>query len=159
VRWIILPRYQAGFLTNYLIYPGLALAFLPPSPLLHNPARSFISRTILHQPVQVPPSNLDPSNAFAHSLALAGTFSFGIGVAYLHAFYRGYEEWLYMSIPARLGVSVFGLLVGVLFPKKMTPLMLSVCVWDGFWPAAIAVAMGDVSGKGPEGYRRRMKEL
>jgi hypothetical protein len=64
-----------------------------------------------------------------------------------------------MAIPARLAVTAFGLAVWVLVPDNMSALMMGVCVWDGVWAAAIAVTMGDISGRVPEGYRRGMKEL
>ena len=52
-----------------------------------------------------------------------------------------------------------GHLVFVLAPEKTSPLMFAICVWDGVWASGLALAVGSVSGKVPEGYERGKKEL
>jgi hypothetical protein len=81
--------------------------FLPPEYLLENPLTAFISHNIFRRPL--PPLSLQTTPPLLdQSFALSGIFSFAIGVASSLAIFHGYEEGLYLSIPARLAVSAMG---------------------------------------------------
>lgn len=138
--------------------PGLSLIFLPAPLILCNPITTFISDAIFRRPLS-PISHFATNDSLNQTLALSGVFSCAIGTAYSLAFRHGYDEWLYMSIPARLVVCALGHLVYLLAPEKTSPLLFVICIWDGVWAGLTAWAVRSVSGRVPEGYQRERKEL
>src|ERR1700733_3886048 len=112
----------------------MSLLTLPPNLILHNPIANAISIHILHRPV----SALNARGAWGLSepvspevtqlYALVGVFSCAISMAYAISIYHGLNEWIYMSIPGRLGVAVLGLTAWVLNPHLMSPLLFHHCL-------------------------------
>ena len=88
---------------------------LPPKLIFHNPVANAISIYILLRPVPVLNASGDwglsgPVNPEVTQLcALVGVFSCAISMAYAISIYHGLDEWIYMSIPGRLGVAALGL--------------------------------------------------
>jgi hypothetical protein len=92
-------------------------------------------------------------------MAFSGVLSFAVGVADIVSYTHGYEEWIYISIPAKLALSAMALAIWVLVPEKMSPLLLALCLVDGLSALGLAWAVGDVTGRVPEGYRSGKKVL
>lgn len=125
--------------------------------MLYNPLTTFISHHILRRPL--PPFSLHANlDNLSQSLALSGVFSYAIGVAYCVAFFHGYEEWLYMGIPAKLAISAMVLLVWVLRPERMSPMLIALAAVDGLSALALGWAVGTFSGRVPEEYRSGRKD-
>jgi hypothetical protein len=79
--------------------------------------------------------------------ALVGVFSCAISMAYAISIYHGLNEWIYMSIPRRLGVAVLGLTAWVLNPHLMSPLLFSIIAWDGSVALITGWTLGTWSGQ------------
>lgn len=82
-----------------------------------------------------------------------------IGVVYAISYFHGYEEWLYIGIPAKLSIAAMGLLIWAVKPEKFSPLLFAICAVDGLGATALAWAIGSFSGRVPEGYGSGKKEL
>jgi hypothetical protein len=122
---------------------GLALLTFPD--VVHS--NSVANRLSLFlNPVGTAPTS---SPAIHQLSALSGVFSCAISSAYGLAFYHGYDEWLYMSIPGRLFVSAICLATWLIAPEKMSPLLLSIMVWDGACAVIGGYLIGDFSGRKP----------
>lgn len=60
-----------------------------------------------------------PTTAISQLSAFSGVLCTAIGVAYGMTLYHGYDEWLYLSFPARLLVSCVCFATWLLAPEKM----------------------------------------
>lgn len=126
---------------------------LLPNLIFRNPIANAILIHILHQPVPA----LNASGAWGlsgpvrpevtQSCALVGVFSCAISMAYAICIYHGLDEWIYMSIPGRLGVAALGLTVWVLNLRLMSPLLFSIMVWDGSVALITGWTLGTWSGR------------
>jgi hypothetical protein len=134
-------------------HKGLGLLTLPPNIILHNPIANVISIHILHRPVPASAAwgswglSGPVSPEVTQLCALVGVFSCAISMAYAISIYHGLDEWVYMSIPGRLGVAVLGLTAWALNPRLMSPLLFSIIVWDGSVALITGWTLGTWSGR------------
>jgi hypothetical protein len=68
-------------------------------------------------------------------------------MAYAISIYHGMDEWIYISIPGRLGVAALGLTAWVLNSHLMSPLLFSIIVWDGSVALITGWTLGTWSGQ------------
>jgi hypothetical protein len=122
---------------------GLALLTIPD--VVHSNSIADRLSLFLH-PIGTAPTS---SPAIHQLSALSGVFSCAISSAYGLAFYHDYDEWLYMSIPGRLFVSAICLATWLIAPEKMSPLLLSIMIWDGACAVIGGYLIGDFSGRKP----------
>lgn len=132
---------------------GLALIFIDPNLVLRNPIANAISTEILHQPIPTfnrwgtwgVPGPASPE--VTQLCALSGVVMCGISSAYGISLYHGFDEWIYISVPGRLGVAALGLMVLLLRPEVMSPLLFSIVVWDGSMALITGWILGTWSGR------------
>jgi hypothetical protein len=118
---------------------------LPPSLALSNPISDWISTSILGKIPATPP--FDPQTV--PNLALAGIFSTGVGFAYLLSLYHGFDTFIYTSVPGRLGVAATGLVMCMIRPTVLSPLLVTVILWDGLGALLMGYLLGAWTGSPP----------
>jgi len=121
------------------LFLGFTLLILGPDHINDNVvARSIAYVTSVLHPYpnvltnNIPMRTIDPYHAVyqLQYQTLCGLLFIAIGVCYVLALWKGFEQWLYMAVPGRLAVASIGVLVALVAPDRMGWLMLVICVND-----------------------------
>lgn len=109
---------------------------------MNNPLSNSIATYILRTQDPHPPTVYleDPFTAQAQSIH--GFFCTAVGISYCLSFYKGWEEFLYLSIPVRLGLGLVGLGTAIIAPERLSPLFVFLWINDALSGIYGAFAMG-----------------
>jgi hypothetical protein len=140
---------------------GLGLTYLlSPPTFIHSLERSLSHYLpFLPSTPSVPPSILNHP-LLAQQQQVAGVIVIGIGSAYAISMINKQDEWIYMSVPARLIIVGAGLLTWLVAPEKVGVTMALIIVNDGLGAVAAAWHLGwdGMMGRKPRGGVKRDSE-